>query len=245
MNKISPIEFVRNRNGKFDKYVLFHPITKSEVDRVAKRKELERTAPNELMPKSPKPTSSSSQHRNDCTCEKCRRFRIRNPIKNETAMYYKMIGNVALIRAVLESHGYRHTSKDNFSILWTSSHIKSNIFQKLSKYQKINTFPKSYECTRKDHLCRNINRMIQLHGKKNFRFMPLCFVYPEERQQIEESFLRNPGIPWIVKPAASCQGKGIYITDNFGKLPDYALRMETLDNWIVEKCVRIIIIFAE
>lgn len=42
---------------------------------------------------------------------------------------------------------------------------------------------RSYELTRKDRLYKNIQRMQQTHGLKNFNIVPQTFVLPYEYQE--------------------------------------------------------------
>lgn len=42
---------------------------------------------------------------------------------------------------------------------------------------------RSYELTRKDHLYKNIQRMQQTHGFKNFHIIPQTFMLPSEYQE--------------------------------------------------------------
>lgn len=42
---------------------------------------------------------------------------------------------------------------------------------------------RSYELTRKDRLYKNIQRMQQTHGLKNFHIVPQTFVLPYEYQE--------------------------------------------------------------
>jgi hypothetical protein len=119
--------------------------------------------------------------------------------------------------------------------MWSSKHLKGHSFTQLKRGQKVNLFPRSWECTRKDALCRNINTMAQLHGVRHFPFMPECFVWPNERDLVMKSFERNPQTPWIVKPAGSSQGRGIFITSSISALPSKAT--PSGDNWIVERYI--------
>lgn len=50
-------------------------------------------------------------------------------------------------------------------------------------------------------------------GKHSTNFMPKTFVLPREYQQCKECMDQEKRF-WIVKPAGSSQGKGIYITSN-------------------------------
>ena len=52
----------------------------------------------------------------------------------------------------------------------------------MTRYQKINHFPKSTEMTRKDSMYRNLARCREIHGDRHFKFLPLSFVLPFELQ---------------------------------------------------------------
>ena len=84
--------------------------------------------------------------------------------------------------------------------------------------------------TRKDRLYKNVQKMQQEKGIKNFNFIPTTFLLPYEFEDftglvIEDftylftfslnigAFQREKGI-WIIKPVASSQGKGIFLINH-------------------------------
>jgi hypothetical protein len=103
---------------------------------------------------------------------------------------------------------------------------------------------RSYELTRKDRLYKNIQRMQQAHGFKNFNIVPQTFVLPSEyktfcsrshaslpcppthrrpppyRLTLTSASCPSSGCfskdkgPWIIKPVASSRGRGIYLVSN-------------------------------
>ena len=81
--------------------------------------------------------------------------------------------------------------------------MKSNVFQQLAKYQKINHFPKSFELTRKDFMNERIARMTEIHGKRNFNFTPLTYVLPKEIEKLQREMETNRRQWWIIKPSGS------------------------------------------
>lgn len=136
--------------------------------------------------------------------------------------YYKIFkGDVALIRYTLEDNGFREAVNNNqeWSIMWSISNMKSQVYQSLTKYQKVNHFPRSIEMTRKDCLCKNMTKMQSIYGFRHFDFVPKTFVLPQEFPQLSEEMDSSPDTFWIVKPAASSQGKGIFVTNNIGDIP--------------------------
>ncbi len=137
--------------------------------------------------------------------------------------YYRIFkGDVALIRSTLEDNGFREatSSAQEWSIMWSISNMKSQVYQALGKYQKVNHFPRSVEITRKDCLCKNVTKMQSLYGFRHFDFVPKTFVLPQEFPQLTEESDKLPGEYWIVKPAASSQGKGIFVTSNIADIPE-------------------------
>ena len=180
--------------------------------------------------------------------------------------FYKLLpGKIKLVSKILENHGLKQTKDDvNFVLLWSTQHLKPHFYQSLRVNQKVNLFPLSHECTRKDSLSRNINRMAEMHGKRHFAFMPDCYVWPSEKMMLEEAMNKGSVGPWIVKPAGMCttfvksisfilhvtlhtsvsdcehigssQGKGIYIASNIRELPQR--RTEREDNWVVERYIQ-------
>lgn len=124
-----------------------------------------------------------------------------------------------LVRAVLESNGFRPTSSNEFNLLWTGSPVKSHMLQSLNAYQKVNRFPQMHELTRKDKLCRNLGRMREIHGARHFDFIPATFVLPAEYDQLQAEHARAKDAMWITKPCASSCGRGILIAAQLHSLP--------------------------
>ncbi|KAM3594469.1 uncharacterized protein V6R79_008429 [Siganus canaliculatus] len=120
-----------------------------------------------------------------------------------------------LVRGILTNHGFHevHPNSNDFNLMWTGSHLKPYILRSLQDFQKVNHFPRSYELTRKDRLYKNIQRMQQTHGFKDFHIVPQTFVLPTEYQEFCNCFAKDKG-PWIVKPVASSRGRGIYLVSN-------------------------------
>ncbi|XP_030574251.1 tubulin polyglutamylase TTLL5 isoform X2 [Archocentrus centrarchus] len=120
-----------------------------------------------------------------------------------------------LVREILTNHGFHevHPNSNDFNLMWTGSHLKPYILRSLQDFQKVNHFPRSHELTRKDRLYKNIQRMQQTHGFKNFHIVPQTFVLPAEYQEFCNCFAKDKG-PWIIKPVASSRGRGIYLVSN-------------------------------
>ena len=108
---------------------------------------------------------------------------------------------------------------NEWNVLWTSKHSRNYTFEGLHENQKINIFPKMEEITRKDRLCKNINRMKKKFGRENFDFFPTTYILPDNYSDFQQHFLKQREKDqkkniWILKPANSSQGKGIRLIDD-------------------------------
>ncbi|XP_063802667.1 tubulin polyglutamylase TTLL5 [Pseudophryne corroboree] len=120
-----------------------------------------------------------------------------------------------LVRSILSAHGFQevNANSNDFNLMWTGSHIKPHLMRSLTSFQKVNHFPRSYELTRKDRLYKNVQRMQQIHGLRNFSLLPLTYLLPGEYQDFCNAFSKDRG-PWIVKPVASSRGRGVYLINS-------------------------------
>jgi len=73
--------------------------------------------------------------------------------------------------------------------------------------------------TRKDLMYRQISKLREIHGSKHFGFIPRTFILPNEFVYLETEMKRDRAKMWIVKPAASSQGRGIIVTNKIDDIP--------------------------
>ncbi|XP_005191219.1 tubulin polyglutamylase TTLL5 [Musca domestica] len=141
------------------------------------------------------------------------------PATNLKLTYKFLQTETKLLRKIFARHGLTEAEDDeSFSILWTGIHMKPDMLRNLSPYQRVNHFPRSYELTRKDRLYKNIERMQHLRGMKHFDIVPQSFLLPLEYKDLVTAHNKCRG-PWIVKPAASSRGRGIFIVNSPDQIP--------------------------
>ena len=130
--------------------------------------------------------------------------------------YFKILNwDIKIVRYTLEDNGFREAKENtiDWTVMWYCGSIKTQMYQGLTKYQKVNHFPKSAELWRKDRIWDNMNRMNSIYGDEHFDFVPKTYNLPKEYDGLVDEMEKNPGLWWIVKPSASSQGKGIYFTN--------------------------------
>lgn len=158
--------------------------------------------------------------------------------------YYNIISNndsnTRLIRNTLEDNGFKDILKiencpdknlnntitnlsqkriSSANLIWCSNFTKRNIYQMLSKYQKINHFPKSNEITRKDKLYINVSKLLNyIQSNGSDVFIPLSFILPNESKHLIELMEKDESCIWIIKPVSSSQGKGIIVTNKISEV---------------------------
>ena len=81
----------------------------------------------------------------------------------------------------------------------------------LSKYQKINHFPRTFELTRKDRMYTNVLKFKEMFPNDGFDFLPKTYVLPEQYSRLRKRLLKDGEDKWILKPNSSSRGRGIFI----------------------------------
>ena len=64
--------------------------------------------------------------------------------------------------------------------------MRSQVYQNLTSFQKVNHFPRTHEITKKDNLFKNITKMQSLHGKRHYNFIPETYALPQDTAQLAE-----------------------------------------------------------
>ena len=102
--------------------------------------------------------------------------------------------------------------------MWSGKHLKAEVVRHFFKHQRVNHFPRTYELTRKDRLYKNIQKMQETKGFRNFDIVPMTFLVPQEFSSFSSFFCREGGV-WIVKPVASSRGRGIFLVSHPDQVP--------------------------
>jgi tubulin polyglutamylase TTLL6/13 len=100
---------------------------------------------------------------------------------------------------------------EDWDVFWTDSAVQPEKLAKMRHYQRINHFPGMYLVSRKNYLAFNLGKLRKLFPS-SYNFFPKTWVVPCDMSDLKGFMLskKNPYV--IVKPEASCQGRGIYLT---------------------------------
>ncbi|XP_067155290.1 tubulin monoglutamylase TTLL4 isoform X3 [Apteryx mantelli] len=125
-----------------------------------------------------------------------------------------------IVKQTISRSHFRVSKKSNDWLGCWGHHMKSPSFRAIREHQKLNHFPGSFQIGRKDRLWRNLLKMQNRYGKKEFNFFPQSFILPQDikllRKAWEEGASRQK---WIVKPPASARGIGIQVIHKWSQLP--------------------------
>lgn len=100
---------------------------------------------------------------------------------------------------------------DKWDIFWTDTAVQPEKLSKMQPYQKINHFPGMYSISRKNYLAMNLSKL-KKKFPEDYNFFPKTWLYPCDYSEIKFFMSSNKNSYLIVKPEASCQGRGIFLT---------------------------------
>ena len=99
--------------------------------------------------------------------------------------------------------------------------MNADKFIKMKPYQKTNHFVGMCAISRKNNLGRNLLRM-RKNFPKEFKFFPETWILPTDMSDFKAQFTGKRNKTFIIKPDNGCQGRGIFLTRDFDKVPiDY------------------------
>ena len=103
---------------------------------------------------------------------------------------------------------------ENWDICWIDTGMTPDRLMHMKPYQKINHFPGMYTLARKNTLAVNLNNMKRLFPSL-YDFFPPTWILPHDNADFRAQFNGKRAKTFIVKPEASCQGRGIFLTRHF------------------------------
>lgn len=102
-----------------------------------------------------------------------------------------------------------------WEVMWVDSTVPPELLASMKPYQRVNHFPGMYAIARKSNLCMNLNKL-RNRFPEDFNFYPKTWFLPAEHSEFHKNFKAHS--TYIVKPEASSQGKGIYLTRDINEI---------------------------
>jgi hypothetical protein len=99
---------------------------------------------------------------------------------------------------------------DNCNVIWKLLHPDKMrlLIRSLSKHQKFNHFPCTYQLGRKDNLFKHFKYFKKL-SPDLFNYIPSSYILPMDIDNFESELKKNKKTVWIVKPVNMSRGRGI------------------------------------
>lgn len=99
---------------------------------------------------------------------------------------------------------------DNCNVIWKLLHPDKMrlLIRSLSKHQKFNHFPCTYQLGRKDNLFKHFKYFKKL-APDLFNYIPSSYILPMDIDIFESELKKNKKSVWIVKPVNMSRGRGI------------------------------------
>jgi tubulin polyglutamylase TTLL6/13 len=139
----------------------------------------------------------------------------------------------SVVRKAAKHYKWKISKKEddeNWDVFWTDAAVQPEKLSKMKLYQKINHFPGMYALARKNYLAKNLNRLRKVFPK-DFAFFPKTWLIPAEYSDLVMQSNSKKKKVFIVKPEASCQGRGIFLTK---RIDDFSLD----DRYVVQEYLR-------
>ena len=144
--------------------------------------------------------------------------------KSQTMRGPKLTANVfftkySIVRKVLK-HDFKMNLQehdvDDCDIIWCDHCLPVERISRMRSYQRTNHYPGMHALTRKNSLGHNLNGLRAMFPEA-FNFYPRTWLLPTDLRRLRTDWEKSleskkDALVFIVKPEASCQGKGIYLT---------------------------------
>ena len=96
-------------------------------------------------------------------------------------------------------------------MLWTDNVPPPETISKLKPYQRLAKFAGISVVSNKNKLGRSLMKM-RKQFPEQYNFFPQTYILPVEYHEFRRYCWHNKECTFIIKPEASCQGKGIFLT---------------------------------
>lgn len=105
---------------------------------------------------------------------------------------------------------------EDWDLMWADHGIPNERVMRFKPHQRHSQLPGIACITRKNMLAKHLNAL-RAEFPAAFDFYPKTYLYPQDVRKLHAEWHADQVL--IVKPEASCQGKGIYLTREISDIP--------------------------
>ena len=164
---------------------------------------------------------SPSQESEDNVSEEEVPVKVKKYVRKEKLYLNLAYTHYPVIKKVGKDFNFKITRNDDadWDLIWLDGALPPEKMLRMKSHQKANHYPGMYALSRKNHLGRNLMKMFKLFPLE-YRFFPKTWLLPYEMVDFKNNFNKRGKSrkAFIVKPEASCQGEGIFITKTLKKI---------------------------
>eukprot|EP00656_Telonema_subtile_P003688 TRINITY_DN11674_c0_g1_i2.p1 TRINITY_DN11674_c0_g1~~TRINITY_DN11674_c0_g1_i2.p1 ORF type:complete len:223 (+),score=53.94 TRINITY_DN11674_c0_g1_i2:168-836(+) len=123
--------------------------------------------------------------------------------------------------------------KEDCNLYWVDTAVVPDRLAKLKPWQCCNHFPGMGQIANKARMARQLDKMARKFPK-DYSFYPKTWVLPSEIDSFRTQFDgKGESKQWfIIKPDGGCQGKGIFLTQNFNKVAQADIGVSVAQTYI-------------
>lgn len=132
--------------------------------------------------------------------------KVKKVVKREKLYLNLAYTHYPIVKEVGKSYNFKITRNDDtdWDLIWLDGALPPEKMLRMKSHQKANHYPGMYALARKNHLGRNLMKMMKLFPK-DYRFFPRTWLLPYEMVDFKNNFNRKGKShqAFIVKPEAS------------------------------------------
>ena len=144
--------------------------------------------------------------------------KVKRKVKRDRLVVNIAYTRYPIVKEIGKLFNFKVTRNDDadWDLVWLDGALPPEKMLRMKSHQKANHYPGMYALSRKNHLGRNLMKIFP----KDYRFFPRTWLLPYESVDFGNNFNRRGKShkAFIVKPEASCQGEGIYITKTLKRI---------------------------
>lgn len=167
-----------------------------------------------------------------------RKKKLRRRVEPAELLFYTGEAKYDVVLECARDHGWtliprKEALKDECNLYWVDIAVVPDRLAKLKPWQCCNHFPGTGQIANKARMAKQLDKMARKFPK-DYSFYPKTWVLPSELESFRTQFDgKGETKQWfIVKPDGGCQGKGIFLTQNFNQVAQADIGVSVAQTYI-------------